>query len=145
MKAEAAILAKKTEAQQVLRAELDHGVRNQVERDAKRQEQELAEDRGIQLFQQAKKVYCSGHYNMKKKIIIAYDFHQRMSQLRKEKEQQLFQQFQSQQQRMADLLLTQRQEEHSTEDKAILRAMEEQYAKKEVDEPKGALIQLCTP
>lgn len=68
-----------------------------------------------------------------------------MSQLRKEKEQQLFQQFQSQQQRMADLLLTQRQEEHSTEDKAILRAMEEQYAKKEVDEPKGALIQLCTP
>lgn len=56
-----------------------------------------------------------------------------MSQLRKEKEQQLFQQFQSQQKRMADLLLRQRQEERSTEDDAISKAMEEQYAKKEVE------------
>lgn len=61
MKAEAAILAKKTQVQQELRAALDHGVRNQADRDARRQEQELAEDKGIQLFQQAKKVYCSGH------------------------------------------------------------------------------------
>lgn len=65
-----------------------------------------------------------------------------MSQLRKEKEQQLFQQFQSQQQRMADLLLRQRQEERSTEDEAISKAMEEQYAKKEVGTGKVALAQL---
>lgn len=67
-----------------------------------------------------------------------------MSQLRKEKEQQLFQQFQSQQQRMADLLLRQRQEERSTEDEAISKAMEEQYAKKEVGAGKVALAQLYT-
>lgn len=56
LKAEAAVLAKKTEAQQELKAALDHGVRNQADRDARRQEQEAAEDKGIQLFQQAKKV-----------------------------------------------------------------------------------------
>lgn len=55
-----------------------------------------------------------------------------MSHLRKEKEKELFQQFQSQQQRMADLLLSQRQKERSTEDEAVARAMEEQHAKKEV-------------
>ena len=57
---------------------------------------------------------------------------QRMSHLRTEKERELFQQFQSQQRKMADLLQSQRQKERSTEDEAIARAMEEQYAKKEV-------------
>lgn len=56
LKAEAAKLAKKTEAQLELRAALDHGVRDRANRDARRQEQVLAEDRDIQLFQQAKKV-----------------------------------------------------------------------------------------
>ena len=55
-----------------------------------------------------------------------------MSHLRTEKEKELFQQFQSQQQRMADLLQSQRQQERNTEDETIARAMEEQYAKKEV-------------
>ena len=55
-----------------------------------------------------------------------------MGHLRREKERELFQQFQSQQQRMADLLQSQRQQERSTEDEAIAKAMEEQYAKKEV-------------
>ena len=59
MKTEAAGLAKKTEAQLKLRAELDHGVREQAEREARRQQQYLAEARDIELFQQAKKVQWS--------------------------------------------------------------------------------------
>lgn len=55
-----------------------------------------------------------------------------MSHLRKDKEKELFQQFQSQQQRMADLLQSQRQSQKNTEDESITRAMEEQHAKKEV-------------
>ena len=57
---------------------------------------------------------------------------QKMSRLRKEKEKELFDQFQSHQQKMADSLQSQRQEERKTEDEAIARAMQEQYAKKEV-------------
>ena len=57
---------------------------------------------------------------------------QRMTRLRKEKEREIFQQFQSQQDKMADLLQSQRLEERNTEDDMIARAMQEQYAKKEV-------------
>ena len=55
-----------------------------------------------------------------------------MTRLRKEKERELFQQFQSQQDKMADLLQSQRLEERDTEDEMIARTMQEQYAKKEV-------------
>ena len=54
-------MAKKTEAQLKLRAELDHCVREQAEREARRQQQDLAEARAIELFQQAKKVQWSVH------------------------------------------------------------------------------------
>ena len=61
MKTEAAQLSMKTEAQLQLRAELDHGVREQAEREVRRQQQDLAEARSIQVFQQAKKVQWSLH------------------------------------------------------------------------------------
>ena len=55
-----------------------------------------------------------------------------MSRLRKGKEKELFDQFQSHQQKMSDLLESQREQERSTEDEAIARAMQEQYTKREV-------------
>lgn len=55
-----------------------------------------------------------------------------MTRLRKEKERELFQQFQSQQDKMADLLQGQRLAERNTEDEIVARAMQEQYTKKEV-------------
>ena len=55
-----------------------------------------------------------------------------MTRLRKEKERELFQQFQSQQDKMADLLQSQRLAERNTEDEIVARAMQEQYTKKEV-------------
>lgn len=67
-----------------------------------------------------------------------------MSLLRKEKEEQLFQQFQSQQQQMAELLQSQRQKERSTEDETILKTIEEQYAKKEVGAGESALLQVLS-
>ena len=68
-----------------------------------------------------------------------------MSHLRKEKEEELFQQFQRQQERMADLLQSQRQQERNTEDEAIARAMEEQYAKKEVSYNCTVALKLYAP
>ena len=53
---EAEKLSKKTEAQLKLRAELDDCVWDQAEREARRLQQEEAEARGRELFQQAKKV-----------------------------------------------------------------------------------------
>ena len=55
-----------------------------------------------------------------------------MTRLRKEKEKEVFEEFQSQQQRMADLLQSQRLQERSNEDEIIAKIMKEQYAKKEV-------------
>lgn len=110
LKTQATLLAKKTEAQLQLRAELDQGVREKAERDVGRQQQYLTEAQGIELFKQAKK---------------------RMTHLRKEKEGELFQQFQSRQQRMAELLQKQRQQERNMEDEAIAKDMEEQLAKEQ--------------
>ena len=56
---------------------------------------------------------------------------QRMTQLRKEKEAELFRQFQSQQQRMCDLLVGQRKQELSDEDQRIAKAVADQDAKRE--------------
>lgn len=52
--------------------------------------------------------------------------------MRKEKEKELFQQFQKEQEKMADNLQSQRLQERSIEDEMVAKAMEEQYAKKEV-------------
>lgn len=105
-------------------------MRDQAEREARRKQQDIAEARGIELFQQAKKVQWS--LGITAEYITSHHSMQRMSHLRTEKEKELFQQFQSQQQKMADLLQSQRQQERSTEDETIAKAMEEQYAKKEV-------------
>ena len=56
---------------------------------------------------------------------------QRMTRLRKEKEAELFRQFQSQQQRMCDLLVGQRKQELSDEDQRIAKAVADQDAKRE--------------
>ena len=131
LKTEAETLSKRTEAQLQLRSELDQCMRETAEREARRQQQDLAEDKGIQLFQQAKKVMLRFQWWIQFNST-RISCEQRMSRLRKEKEKELFQQFQGQQQRMAELLQGQRQKERDTEDEAITRAMEEQHAKKEV-------------
>lgn len=132
MKTQATLLAKKTEAQLQLRAELDQGVREKAERDVGRQQQYLTEAQGIELFKQAKKVMqyymIFEHHN----LLELCDPLQRMTHLRKEKEGELFQQFQSRQQRMAELLQKQRQQERNMEDEAIAKDMEEQLAKEQV-------------
>ncbi|CAI7992319.1 Coiled-coil domain-containing protein 173 [Geodia barretti] len=110
VKADAEAVLKKKEEQAKLRSALDLVTAEQARQQAKRQQQEKAETSGIQLFLDAKK---------------------RMTRLRKEKEREIFQQFQSQQDKMADLLQSQRLEERNTEDDMIARAMQEQYAKKE--------------
>ena len=55
-----------------------------------------------------------------------------MTLLRKEKEAELFQEFQQQQTRMCDLLQKQRQQKSSDEDERVARAVAEQEAKREV-------------
>ena len=57
---------------------------------------------------------------------------QKMTKLRKEKEIELFQQFQTHQQRMCDLLKSQMQEASTEEDERIAKAVTEQAAKREV-------------
>ena len=56
MKTEAQTQSKKMESQLQLQAELSCCVKEQAEREARRKQQELVEDRSIQLFQEAKKV-----------------------------------------------------------------------------------------
>ena len=55
-----------------------------------------------------------------------------MTHLRKEKEAELFQEFQQHQTRMCDLLQRQRQQKSSDEDERVARAVAEQEAKREV-------------
>jgi hypothetical protein len=124
VKADAEAVLKKKEVQAKLRSALDMVMAEQTRQQANRQQHEKAETSGIQLFLDAKK---------------------RMTRLRKEKERELFQQFQSQQDKMADLLQSQRLEERDTEDEMIARTMQEQYAKKEkAEEEKQCLLMECT-
>ena len=111
-----------------LRAELDLAVREKAEQEGRRQQQGEAEAAGVQLFQQAKKVSVWEWIILIQRCVCL----QRMTRLRKEKEKELFQEFQGQQQRMADLLLTQRQQERSNEDEMIAKAVQEQCTKKGV-------------
>lgn len=55
-----------------------------------------------------------------------------MTQMRKEKEEELFHQFQTHQQRMCDLLHSQMAQATSDEDQRIAKAIAEQQAKREV-------------
>jgi len=55
-----------------------------------------------------------------------------MTHLRKEKEAELFREFQQHQTRMCDLLQRQRQQKSSDEDERVARAVAEQEAKREV-------------
>lgn len=55
-----------------------------------------------------------------------------MTRLRKVKEAEIFQEFQSHQTRMCDLLQQQQQQQTSDEDERIARAVAEQEAKREV-------------
>lgn len=118
------------EARQVaLQAQLDKVVEDKVAQRQRMAEQDRAEDRNIELFQQAKKVHrmCGGWHCVSSCSVPV----QRMTRLRKEKEAELFSQFQSQQQRMCDLLVGQRKQELSSEDERIARAVADQDAKRE--------------
>lgn len=55
-----------------------------------------------------------------------------MTKLRKEKEAEIFQEFQHQQQHMGELLHTQQREAMSDEDQRIAQAVAEQHAKRDV-------------
>ncbi len=55
-----------------------------------------------------------------------------MTKLRKQKELELFGEFQRNQQRMGDLLHTHQQQATSDEDQRIAQAMAEQHAKRDV-------------
>lgn len=55
-----------------------------------------------------------------------------MTKLRKEKEAEIFREFQRHQQHMSDLLQTQQQEATSDEDQRIAQAVAEQHAKRDV-------------
>ena len=57
---------------------------------------------------------------------------QKMTKLRKEKEAEIFREFQRHQQHMSDLLQTQQQEATSDEDQRIAQAVAEQHAKRDV-------------
>ena len=65
-------------------------------------------------------------------LLVAVYLMQKMTQLRKEKEEDLFRQFQTHQQRMCDLLHSQRAQATSDEDQRIAQAIAEQQAKREV-------------
>lgn len=57
-----------------------------------------------------------------------------MTKLRKQKEAEIFHEFQSHQQRMGDLLHTQQQQATSDEDQRIAQAVAEQHAKRDVSD-----------
>lgn len=127
--------AQQRQAQLEYRKALDNVFEQKREREKEKKKKALKEEEEIKVFDNAKKVYChSNGCHGDHSTTIATLHTQRMTTMRKAKEEELFREFQTHQQHMCQLLQTQRQEASSNEDRRIAQAVAEQNAKREVEQ-----------
>ena len=128
-------------AKLVLRETLNRSLEDKLAAARRKEEQERAEEEERRIFAEAKRVSADRQTDrqtdrqMSCKLNSAcFILSKRMNRLRKEKEAELFQQFQHQQQYMCSQLKTRQDQQQSNEDELIAKAVAEQEKKREVSQ-----------